>query len=137
MIKYLIALFLLTVTAIPTHACRVPKYPLNPATTKSDVIIVGRVFNVRLNEPIQGKWFSVKLEAVVLGEFAAPAYDTGWLTGGGTCGPTGPDVDEGDQVAIYFRYLDGKRVEQGWTKIASTGASISANESPPQPERAR
>lgn len=108
----------------PAHACRVASQPFNPSNTKSDVVIVGRVFNVHLGGEIQGKWFSVRLENVVSGQFAASTYSTGWATGAGACGPRGPDVQENDQVVIYFRYVDGKAVEQGWTK---TGVPDVAN----------
>jgi hypothetical protein len=117
--KHLPALMAMLLGATPAHACRVPKVPIDPALVRSDVILVGRVFDVSLNDQIQGKWFSVKVEAVVAGKFADSSYRTGWATGPGACGPTGPDVAEGDQVAVYFRYMDGKRVEQGWTKIPS------------------
>jgi hypothetical protein len=109
-------LFGLLIVTNPAHACRVAPQPINPATTRSDVVIVGRVFNVHLDGEIQGKWFSVRLESVRLGHFAASTYSTGWATGAGACGPRGPDVKENDQVVVYFRNVGGKLLEQGWTK---------------------
>ncbi len=117
--KYLAVPIVMLLAVTPAHACRVAKYPIDPALTRSDIILVGRVFDVSLDGAIRGKWFSVRVEAVVSGAFPEPVYSTGWVTGPGACGPTGPDVAEGDQVAVYFRYVDGKRVEQGWTKIPS------------------
>ena len=122
--KYVAALMGMILTATPAHACRAPKYPFDPAQARSDVILIGRVIDVSMDGAIQGKWFGVRVEAVVAGEFSEPVYRTGWATGNGTCGPTRPDVEEGDQVAVYFRYADGQRIEQGWTRIAPANGIV-------------
>lgn len=125
------ALLLGLLVVHPAHACRVATQTINPATTKSDVVIVGKVFHVDLDGEIRGKWFSVRLESVLRGQFPATTYSTGWATGPGSCGPRGPDVEENDQVVVYFRYVDGRAVEQGWTKTGGPDvAGIPSNVSP-------
>ncbi|WP_150126982.1 hypothetical protein [Sphingomonas panacis] len=105
--------------AIPAHACRISRGPFNPTLARSDVIIVGRVAGIRQDVPIVGKWFRVRVQAVLAGQFTEAIYETGWPISPGTCGPRGPDVAEGEQVAIYFEYRDGRPIEQGWIKIPS------------------
>lgn len=114
--KYLTSLAVAFATAVSAQACRVPKIPFNPALERSDVVVIGEVFDVHLEGVIMGKWFSVRIETVATGKFSEPVYRTGWPTGAGACGPKGPDVENGDQVAVYFGKRDGKLVEQGWTK---------------------
>jgi hypothetical protein len=114
--KYLTALAVAFATAVSAHACRVPKIPFNPLVERSDVVVIGKVFDSHLDGVITGKWFSVRIETVAAGQFSEPVYRTGWPVGLGACGPKGPDVENGDQVTIYFRKRNGKLMEQGWTK---------------------
>jgi hypothetical protein len=114
--KYLTALVVAVATAAPAHACRVPKIPFNPTSERSDVVVIGEVFDVQLGGAITGKWFAVRIEKIATGKFLEPVYRTGWPIGVGACGPKGPEIENGDQVAVYFAKRNGKLVEQGWTK---------------------